>query len=192
MRFSIFHAGFRTIGNDVNDVTDLVLVEVGRERDLCALASIAQLAVVRPTHHSLLLEIPRERIARTCAKTGGVTHGECCVAGSWFSWSGSKSWISFKSRPVCAEARGAKSSLRQQKLVPTYPHTRNSNSWRTLRTSLFHRQPPWRPAATRRRTPSPSVLSSPLVCTYQSTATERERAPLMSATPVNVGLGILS
>ena len=33
----------RTVGNDVDDVTDLVLLEVGRERD-----------------HSLLLEVPGE------------------------------------------------------------------------------------------------------------------------------------
>lgn len=45
MRHSIFSTGFRTIRNDVDDVTDLVLVEVGRERDLCAFVSIAHLAV---------------------------------------------------------------------------------------------------------------------------------------------------
>ena len=35
--------GRRTVGNNIDDVTDLVLLEVGRERD-----------------HSLLLEIPGE------------------------------------------------------------------------------------------------------------------------------------
>ena len=83
MRPSKCSAGFRTIGNDVDDVTDLVLVEVGRERDLYAFVSIAHFAAVQQAHHSLLLEIPRERIARTCAKTGGVTHGECSVSGGF-------------------------------------------------------------------------------------------------------------
>jgi hypothetical protein len=43
MRSSTIFEGFRTIGNDIDDVTDLVLVEVGRERDLYAFVSIAHL-----------------------------------------------------------------------------------------------------------------------------------------------------
>ena len=38
--------GFRTVGYDIDDITDLVLLEVGRQRD-----------------HTLLLEIPRETAA---------------------------------------------------------------------------------------------------------------------------------
>jgi hypothetical protein len=38
-------SGFRTVGDDIDDITDLVLLEVGRERD-----------------HSLLLEIPGEAV----------------------------------------------------------------------------------------------------------------------------------
>src|SRR5689334_1147300 len=60
---------------------------------------------------------------------------------------------------------------------------------------LPHRQQPWRPAATRRRTASPDVRSSPLVCTYllSPKATERELAPLhVWDTTVNGMLGILS
>jgi hypothetical protein len=38
--------GFRTVGYDIDDITDLVLLEVGRERD-----------------HTLLLEVPRETVA---------------------------------------------------------------------------------------------------------------------------------
>jgi hypothetical protein len=50
----------------------------------------------------------------------------------------------------------------------------------------------WSPNPTPRRTASPVVLSSPLVCMCYPTATERERAPLMSGTLVNVGTGTLS
>ena len=44
----------RTVGNNIDDVTDLVLLEVGRERD-----------------HSLLLEVPGE--AAGCQRAGGIS-----------------------------------------------------------------------------------------------------------------------
>jgi hypothetical protein len=56
-----FRSGLRTVGYDIDDITDLVLLEVGRERDLrgirinCVCDSLFELS-----HHSLLLEVPRE------------------------------------------------------------------------------------------------------------------------------------
>lgn len=93
---------FRTVGHNIHDISDLVDAEVGRERDLEG--GSHQFGLWRcggrsTTHHTLLLEISREpamlsakrsgarwscgrdlRIARTRAKTGGVTHGECVCA----------------------------------------------------------------------------------------------------------------
>jgi hypothetical protein len=51
--------GARTVGDDIDNVTDLVLLEVGRERD-----------------HSLLLEVPRKA---ACCQPVALETSACCT-----------------------------------------------------------------------------------------------------------------